>query len=46
LTSNGSAGVKLALREGLLANFNVRFRIAGEGLADRATPLIGLEYTF
>ena len=46
LTSNGSAGVKLALREGLLANFNVRFRVAGEGLADRATPLLGLEYTF
>jgi hypothetical protein len=46
LTSNGSAGIKLALREGLLANFNVRFRVAGEGLADRATPLIGLEYTF
>jgi hypothetical protein len=46
LTSNGSAGVKLALSEGLLANFNVRFRIAGEGLADRATPLIGIEYTF
>ena len=46
LTSNGSAGMKLALAEGLLANFNVRFRVAGEGLADRATPLIGIEYTF
>ena len=45
-TSHGSAGMKLALAEGLLANFNVRFRIAGEGLADRATPLIGIEYTF
>ena len=38
--------MKLALREGLLANFNVRFRVGGEGLADRATPLIGIEYTF
>ena len=46
LTSNGSAGVKLALAEGLLANFNVRFKVAGEGLADRATPLLGIEYTF
>jgi hypothetical protein len=46
LTSNGSAGMKLALAEGLLANFNVRFRVAGEGLADRATPLLGIEYTF
>ncbi len=46
LISNGSAGMKLALREGLLANFNVRFRVGGEGLADRATPLIGIEYTF
>jgi hypothetical protein len=46
LTSNGSAGMKIALAEGLLANFNVRFRVAGEGLADRATPLLGIEYTF
>ena len=45
-TSNGSAGLKFALRDGLLANFNVRFNIGGQGLADRATPLVGLEYTF
>jgi hypothetical protein len=44
--SNGSAGLKFALREGLLANFNVRFNIGGKGLADRATPMVGLEYTF
>jgi hypothetical protein len=44
--SNGSAGLKFALREGLLANFNMRFRVGGEGLADRATPLLGIEYTF
>src|SRR5262245_20255609 len=44
--SNGSAGLKFALREGLLANFNVRFHIGGQGLADRATPLVGIEYTF
>jgi hypothetical protein len=46
LVSSGSAGMKFALREGLLANFNMRFRIGGEGLADRATPLVGIEYTF
>jgi Putative MetA-pathway of phenol degradation len=44
--SNGSAGLKFALREGLLLNFNVRFNIGGQGLADRATPLVGLEYAF
>jgi hypothetical protein len=46
LITNGSAGLKFALREGLLANFNVRFSLGGEGLTDRATPLIGIEYTF
>ena len=46
LISNGSAGMKFAIREGLLANFNLRFSVGGEGLADRATPLVGIEYTF
>jgi hypothetical protein len=30
----------------LLANFNVRFKVGGDGLADRVTPLLGIEYTF
>lgn len=41
--STGSAGLKFATREGLLANLNVRFRLGGDGLADRATPLVGIE---
>ena len=45
-TSNGSAGLKFALHEGLLVNFNVRFNLGGQGLSDRATPLVGFEYTF
>ena len=44
--SNGSVGMKVALREGLLANFNVRFSVGGKGLADRVTPMVGIEYAF
>jgi hypothetical protein len=46
LIYNGSAGMKVAMREGLLATFNLRFRLGGEGLSDRLTPLIGVEYVF
>jgi hypothetical protein len=35
--------MKVALREGLLANFNLRFKVGGQGLADRVTPLVGIE---
>jgi hypothetical protein len=28
----------------VLANFNLRFSIAGGGLRDRLTPLIGIEF--
>jgi hypothetical protein len=44
--NNGSVGMKVAFAEGLLANFNVRFKVGGDGLADRVTPLLGIEYTF
>jgi len=44
--NNGSAGLKVALREGLLVNVNMRFTAGGEGLTDRLTPLIGIEYAF
>jgi hypothetical protein len=30
----------------LLGIFNVRFHLGSNGLADRATPLVGLEYGF
>jgi hypothetical protein len=43
---NGAAGMKFAFRDGLLANFNVRFSAGGDGLADRVTPLVGIEYVF
>jgi hypothetical protein len=43
---SGAAGMKFAVRDGLLANFNLRFAVGGEGLADSVTPLLGIEYTF
>jgi hypothetical protein len=46
LICNGAAGMKFAFRDGLLANFNLRFSAGGDGLADRVTPLIGIEYVF
>jgi hypothetical protein len=46
LISSGAVGMKFAMREGLLANFNLRFAVGGEGLADAVTPLVGIEYAF
>lgn len=43
---NGAAGLKFALSEGLLVNFNIRFSAVSQGLADRFTPLLGIEYGF
>jgi hypothetical protein len=43
---NGAAGMKFALRDGLLVNFNIRFSAGSGGLADRFTPLLGIEYGF
>ncbi len=43
---NGAAGMKFALRNSLLANFNIRFSAGMDGLADRVTPLLGIEYGF
>jgi hypothetical protein len=40
----GSAGLKVNIAPHILANFNLRFSIAGGGLRDRVTPLIGLEF--
>jgi hypothetical protein len=42
----GSAGFKINLADRLLATFNVRFHLGSNGLADRAAPLIGVEYGF
>ena len=40
----GSAGLKVNIAPHILANFNLRFHIAGGGLTDRVTPLIGIEF--
>lgn len=45
-TSNGSAGVKLNVAEGVLVNFNLRFSVVSAGLTDRLVPLVGIEYGF
>lgn len=42
----GSAGFKVNVANRLLGIFNVRFHLGSGGLADRATPLVGLEYGF
>lgn len=42
----GAAGFKVNLAQRLLGIFNVRFHLGSGGLADRATPLVGLEYGF
>lgn len=42
----GAAGFKINLAQRLLATFNVRFHIGSGGLADRASPLLGIEYGF
>ena len=40
----GSAGMKVNVAPHILVNFNLRFHVAGGGLQDRVTPLIGLEF--
>ena len=40
----GSAGMKVNVAPHILVNFNLRFHVAGGGLQDRITPLIGLEF--
>jgi hypothetical protein len=44
--SNGAVGMKTRISEGVLANFNVRFKASGGGLSDHVTPMLGIEYTF
>jgi hypothetical protein len=41
---DGAAGVKVNVGRRLLINFNLRFKLNDNGLGDRVTPLIGLEY--
>lgn len=43
---NGSIGVKANLLDRLLLDMNLLFKLDENGLRDRVTPLIGLEYSF
>jgi len=40
---SGSAGLKINVAPHILVNFNLRYFIAGGGLRDRVTPLVGVE---
>jgi hypothetical protein len=44
--TSGSLGFKTNVAGTLLVNFNLRFKIGDNGLGDRITPLLGLEYGF
>jgi len=44
--TSGAAGFKVNLARGILATFNLRFKLGSAGLADRASPLVGVEYGF
>jgi hypothetical protein len=44
--SSASVGCKANLRGSLLVDFNLRFTVGTNGLSDRVTPLIGIEYGF
>lgn len=44
--SAAALGVKMNVAGQLLVDFNLRFTIDDNGLTDRVTPLLGLEYSF
>jgi hypothetical protein len=44
--SSAAVGCKMNAKGRLLVDFNLRFSVTDNGLTDRVTPLIGLEYTF
>ena len=44
--SSGALGFKANLAQRLLVNFNLRFAIGDNGLADRVAPLLGFEWAF
>jgi len=45
-TLNAACGVKVSLRDRLLVDVNLMFRLDERGLRDKVTPLVGLEYAF
>ncbi len=44
--SSAALGFKANLKGSFLVDFNLRFTIGSNGLTDRVTPLIGIEYAF
>lgn len=44
--TSGSVGCKANVAGSLLVNFNLRFALDHNGLTDRVTPLLGIEYGF
>lgn len=45
-TTNASVGFKANVASEVLINFNLRFQVGKNGLADRISPLLGLEWGF
>jgi hypothetical protein len=45
-TSSAAVGFKANLKGSFLVDFNLRFTIGSNGLTDRVTPLVGIEYAF
>ncbi len=43
---SGASGLKVSLFDRLLVDFNVLFNLDDNGLRDKVTPLIGVEYAF
>ena len=44
--TNAALGFKTNVASRLLINFNMRFNVGDHGLADRLSPLLGLEWSF
>ena len=44
--TDGALGFKANVAAHLLVNFNLRFNLGDNGLADRIAPLIGIEWSF
>ena len=44
--SSAALGFKANLKGSFLVDFNLRFTVGSNGLTDRVTPLIGIEYAF
>jgi hypothetical protein len=44
--SSAAVGFKTNVRGSLLIDFNLRFTLGTNGLSDKVTPLVGIEYSF